>query len=118
MQKRLKILLVALFASLVISNVFFTYNYIVNLRTLEQMTKKQEINANVLSFTQLFLEKVLRGGTLVSFDDRLHLENSVRALNDKDIFASWESFTNAKSQTEVQQDFYTLFDLLLKRISF
>ena len=117
MQKRLKILLVVLFVSLVISNVFFIYNYIVNLRTLEQITQKQEVNSKVLSFTQLFVEKVLRGGTVVSFDDRLQLENSIRALNDKDIFASWEKFTSAKSQTEVQQDFYVLFSLLLKKIS-
>ena len=109
--------MIILFISLIVGNVFFAYKYVLNLRILEQTIKKQQINSNVLSFTELFMEKVLRGSASVSFDDRLQLENSVRALNDKDIFASWEKFTNAKNQTEVQLDFYALFDLLLKKIS-
>jgi hypothetical protein len=83
---------------------------------MEIMIQKQQINSKILSFTQLFMDKVLQGSTTVSFDDRLQLENSVRALNDNEIFSSWQKFTNAKSQTEIQQDFYKLFDLLLKSI--
>jgi len=116
MQKRLKILIILLFVSLVTSNVFFVYEYMVSMQTLEQTIEKQQINNNVLFFTQLFVDKVLHGTKEVSFEDRLQLENSVRKLNDKEVFESWQSFTNAKDQTEVQRDFYTLFQLLLKKI--
>lgn len=116
MQKRTKILITILFVILVISNIFFIYEYLLSSRNMEIMIQKQQINSKILSFTQLFMDKVLQGSTTVSFDDRLQLENSVRALNDNEIFSSWQKFTNAKSQTEIQQDFYKLFDLLLKSI--
>ena len=117
MQKRLKVLMTLLFVSLVISNIFFAYMFVADTRALGTTIEKQQINSNVLSFTQLFMEKILRGSKVVSFDDRLQLENSVRALKDQNIFDAWQNFTNAKSQTDVQQEFYTLFDLLLKKIS-
>lgn len=117
MSKRLKVLLVILFFSLVIGNIGFAYNYFVGRKALSEMSAKRQSNINILSFIKLFMEKVLQGSTAVSFDDRLKLENSVRALNDQGIFEAWESFTNAKSQEEVQKYYYILFDLLLKRIA-
>jgi hypothetical protein len=117
MQKRLKILIIILTVTLLGSNLFFTYKYFSVAKTLEVTVEKQKVNASVLYFTQLFMAKVLRGGEVVSFDDRLQLENAVRALNDKEIFGSWESFTKAKDQAEVQADFYDLFELLLGKIS-
>jgi len=115
-QNHNKILILAIII-LALGNIFFAYKYIAKTRTLDEATQKQRINDKVLSFTQLFMDKALRGGTAVSFDDRLQLENSVRALNDKEIYTSWEKFTSAKSQTEVQQNFYALFELLLGKIA-
>jgi len=116
MQKRLKVLIIILGICLIGSNLFFTYRYFSVTKELELTTEKQKINISVLYFTQLFMAKVLRGGEVVSFDDRLQLENAVRDLSDKEIFGSWEKFTKAKDQAEVQTDFYDLFDLLLKKI--
>jgi len=104
---------------LIISNIFFAVMYVsgqVKLRKVEQTVANQQINAKVLEFSQLFFDKVLRGTKEVSFDDRLKLENSIRALNDKAIFDAWTKFTKAKDQAEVQQDFYGLFKLLLGKL--
>lgn len=117
MQKKSKIILTAVLSLLVVGNIFFSYNYIVSLRKIDDMKQNEKINGNILSFTQLFMQKVLQGSKTVSFDDRLELENLVRSINDKDIFNSWKNFTNSKNQTETQQYFYSLFDLLLKKIS-
>lgn len=117
MQKRLKVLVIILFLTLVFSNIFFGYQYLSSIRVLDETIQKQQTNSSVLNFTQLFMAKVLRGGGVVSFEDRLLLENAVRALNDKAIFTCWEKFTKAKDQAEVQNDFYDLFELLLKKIS-
>ncbi len=95
---------------------FFACMYLMNLQRVEVLENKQEINSNVLTFTQLFVDKVLKGNKEVSFEDRLQLENSIRALKDKETFDCWERFTNAKSQDEVQNNFYELFSLLLKKI--
>ncbi len=105
---------------LVIISIFFGVMYVfslVKLKNDENIITSQQANTKVLAFAELFLNKVLKGGKTVSFDDRLQLENSVRALNDKDIFDSWTKFTNAKDQNEVQQDFYNLFGLLLGKIA-
>lgn len=112
--------LVTLVVILFISNMFFGWMYVssrVQMRSLETKVENQKINGEVLLFTQLFMEKVLGGAKEVSFDDRLQLENSVRNLNDKEIFDSWQIFTKAKDAAEVQKDFYSLFELLLKKIS-
>jgi len=85
-------------------------------RVIEQAIEGQKINEKVFLFSQLFFDKVLQGEREVSFDDRLELENAVRALNDKDIFDRWTKFTNAKDQAEIQQRFYNLFKLLLEKI--
>jgi hypothetical protein len=111
--------IIILITILVIGCIFFIFMYLssqLKLRNAEQVIASQQINGKVLLFSKLFFEKVLQGTKIVSFDDRLQLENSVRALNDKEIFDSWEKFTGAKDQTEVQQDFYDLFGLLLKKI--
>lgn len=104
---------------LIIVSFFFAYLYFssaVKLRNAEQMVANQQINEKVLTFSQLFFDKVLQGTKTVSFDDRLQLENSVRALNDKEIFDAWTKFTSAKDPAEVQKDFYDLFWLLLGKI--
>jgi len=112
--------LVMLIIVLIISNTVLTYLYVsskVKIRNLETVVATQEVNTKIVFFAQLFMNKVLSGSKEVSFDDRLRLENAVRDLNDKEIFDSWQIFTNAKNTTEVQQDFYNLFQLLLKKIT-
>ena len=114
--KVLGIIVIVLF----ISNIFFVWMFIslkISVRNLENKTSSQKVNANILNFTQLFMDKVLGGSKEVSFNDRLQLENSVRNLNDKEIFDSWQVFTKAKDSAEVQKDFYGLFQLLLKKIT-
>jgi len=116
MTKKQKIAAATIFVLLFGSNLFFVYKYYSDHRNQRLTEQKQQINSQILSFTQLFMAKVLRGGEVVSFDDRLQLENAVRALNDKVIFAAWEKFTKAKDQAEVQNDFYDLFEVLLEKI--
>jgi len=105
---------------LAFSTIFFAYFYFsscVKFSSAEKTIASQQVNEKILNFSQLFFEKVLQGTKEVSFDDRLQLENSVRALNDKEIFDSWTKFTNAKNQNEVQKNFYNLFQLLLNKIT-
>ena len=109
--------LILLAVILLIGNIFFGYKYLENQKIIDQVNKKQQINSNILSFTELFMDKVLNGTKEVSFEDRLQLENSVRELNDKEVYNSWQTFTKAKDSAEVQKDFYALFQLLLKKIT-
>lgn len=111
---------IVLIVILFLSNMFFVWMYAssqITTKKLEAKIENQKINGEILLFTQLFMDKVLSGSKEVSFEDRLQLENSVRALNDQEIFNSWQTFTKAKDQTETQQNFYSLFQLLLKKIT-
>ncbi len=112
--------LITLVIILLLGNIFFGWMYIsskVVVRSLETKIQSQKINSDVLLFTKLFMDKVLSGTKEVSFDDRLQLENAIRGLNDKEIFDSWQLFTKAKDQAQVQKNFYSLFQLLLKKIT-
>ncbi len=114
--KVLVILVIVLF----LSNIFFVWMLVsskMSVRDLQTKVSSQKVNGDILNFTQLFVNKVLNGSKDVSFDDRLQLENAVRNLNDKQIFESWQIFTKATSSVEVQKDFYSLFQLLLKKIT-
>lgn len=111
--------IITLIAILAIGNIFFASMYVSSQmarKKAEQAVVNSQINDKVLVFSQLFFDKVLQGTKTVSFDDRLQLENAVRALNDKTIFDAWTNFTNAKDQADVQKAFYGLFQLLLKKI--
>ncbi|MCX6718227.1 MAG: hypothetical protein NTY81_01295 [Candidatus Staskawiczbacteria bacterium] len=79
---------------------------------------KQKLNAGVINFLDLFIGKVLKSQTEVSFDDRLKLENAIRNLNDPDLLAKWEAFTNATDQQGVQIGVENLLEALVKKISY
>ena len=120
MQNKNSKVLIILVLLLVASTLFFAWKYTksqVAIRSLETQVQSQTENTKILLFAQLFMDKVLAGSKEVSFEDRLALENSVRNLNDKEIFDSWQKFTAAKNADEAQQDFYALFQLLLKKMS-
>ncbi len=78
----------------------------------------QQINGKGIFFTKFLVSKVLQGEGEISFEDRLKLENAVRDLNDPEIFAQWQKFTNSKTNQETQQSIGTLFDMLLNKISY
>ncbi|OGZ78312.1 MAG: hypothetical protein A2358_00920 [Candidatus Staskawiczbacteria bacterium RIFOXYB1_FULL_37_44] len=78
---------------------------------------KQQLNVKVINFSNLFIEKVLKAKTEVSFEDRLKLENDVRALNDSVILGLWEKFTESSTQDQAQESVKNLLDALVKKIS-
>ncbi len=86
------------------------------LQAAQKTIGQQQVNQKVLVFSKLFVTNVLQGGQTVSFDQRLQLENAVRDINDPQIYAAWQKFTNAKDQKEIQTDFYGLFSLLLDKL--
>ena len=99
---------------------FFAWQFIslkAELRTANQSIANEQVNAKVLNFSKLFVTNVLDGSKEVSFDQRLELENAMRDIKDPELFASWQKFTAAKDQSEIQRQFADLFQLLLKKIS-
>ena len=111
---------VGLVLALVMGCIFLGWQYLAQKNEILKLQKKvvaAQTNAKVVDFLNLFIDKVLRSNTEVSFDDRLKLENAVRALNDPVILAKWEQFTNGTSVDQIQQGVKDLLQVLIKKIT-
>lgn len=69
-----------------------------------------------LNFLDDLVNLVLGSDKEIGLDDRLRLENEVRALGDKDVLATWQAFTDAKSDVIAQQNVIKLFRLLVAKL--
>jgi len=65
----------------------------------------------------MFVEDVLNRTGEVDFETRLKLENAVRNINNPEILASWQSFTNAGTDVEAQKQTTSLLKILINRLS-
>lgn len=104
---------------LLAGNIFFIWKYRTasqELAATKNAAEARKANSQVLAFANLFIEKVLQSGKEVDFETRLMLENSVRDLNDKEILAQWQKFTQAKDQVEAQSEVKNLLKLLVQKI--
>src|SRR5437764_496930 len=112
-------LLWTLIAVLILGNIFFIWRTFTlqNELTVKNATLETRVlDDKVLSFTNLFVTKVLEAQGPVSLDDRLNLENSVRALNDPDIFQTWTNFVNSKTPEDAQVQVKNLLARLVQKI--
>lgn len=95
-------------------------NYVLrqNLKAAETTLKTYQYNEQILTFTKMFISRVLKASGEVSFEDRLQLENIVRDINNKEIFDQWQKFVNAKTALEAQIEVKNLLELLANSIIF
>ena len=104
---------------LVASTGVFGYKYFqsrAEAQRLQKIADAKGMNSKIIDFEGLFIEKVLKADKEVSFDDRLQLENTVRALNDQEILEAWNAFVNSKNQDEAQTAVKNLLSLLVKKV--
>lgn len=90
-------------------------------RQLHQLRSElaaQKTNVKVINFIDLFIQKVLRVDKEVSFEDRLRLENTVRDIGDENILATWEQFTSAQTEDQIQDGVKDLLEALVKKINY
>jgi hypothetical protein len=92
------------------------YFEIKDFKAAEKELQSQKLNIKIISFSKLFIEKVLKASGEVSFEDRLQLENTVRSLEDEEIFDQWEKFTSSTTETGAQQEVINLLELLVKKM--
>ena len=76
----------------------------------------QQINIRTLSFTDMFVKKVLLVDREIDFDTRLTLEAAVRSLDDQQIFDQWQRFTKAQTKEDASDQAKQLLNLLVKKI--
>jgi hypothetical protein len=105
---------------LVALNIFFSAQYISNINSendlIEQQALRTEERIETARFLKLFVEKVLGTNGVVSFEDRVKLENDVRALSDDQITAQWENFVESQDGEEAQKKAILLMSLLTNKM--
>ncbi len=105
--------------ALVLGNVLFfiRQNTIATqLKNAEVVIESRQYNEKTLTFTRLFIEKVLKAEGEISFEDRLQLENSVRDLKDEAVISAWNEFVSSKTEAAAQEAVKNLLGLLIERI--
>jgi hypothetical protein len=118
-ENKRRIVIIIIIGALLIGNVFFAFNYYFAFKELQEVKateSKTTLNTKVVDFTSLFIKKVLQANTEVDFETRLSLENSVRDLNDPEIMAEWQNFTNSKTEADAQTSVKTLLGILISKI--
>ncbi len=73
-------------------------------------------NEKILNFTKLFIKKVLKAETEITFEDRLQLENAVRDIGNKDISGQWQKFVDSKGEAQAQTEVKNLLETLVNNI--
>lgn len=85
-------------------------------KTLEIVKTQNNLNAQILDFMKLFIQKVLKAEKEVSFEGRLELENAVRNLHNGEILDQWQKFTDSKTEQEAQKEVRNLLEILANKI--
>jgi hypothetical protein len=106
----------ALIVILLAGNIFLGFQYFTLKKKIEVTSQNQVMNEKILSFTQLFIEKVLKTETEVDFETRLKLENAVRDLNNEEILIKWQKFTESKTEVDAQVEVKDLLQMLVNNI--
>ena len=115
-----RLFIIIIVTLLVCSNIYLAVMYTLSqLETsdAQEQLKTQETNEKALLFAKLFISKVLLGESTVDFEDRLKLENSVRDVNDQNIFDEWQNFTKSQTDKDVQVSAGRLLDMLFDKVS-
>src|SRR3989339_1394978 len=94
-------------------NIFLVFK-IGEITTIRQ---ENQVNTKVLAFRDMFSEKVLLASKDIDFDTRLELENSVRSLNDTEIFEQWKRFVDSETKEQATYEAKNLLSLLIVKTS-
>lgn len=110
----------SLMVVLVGMNIFFSIQYTEGIR---EEGKQAEIEAMRIEerlqnsrFMKLFIDTVLGTNGVISFEDRVKLENDVRTLEDEQAINLWEAFVNSEDSEAAQKNAVRLMSYLSNKM--
>ena len=104
---------------LLLSNIFLGIKYFNASRELKEATSIIAIQEEKTKFAELnktFISEVLQAKNEVNYDIRLKLDETIKNINDEDLIAQWQKFTNSKTEREAQEETINLLELLAGKI--
>ena len=105
---------------LVAMNIYFSVQYSAEIRANEdRQDAEQEKTAERIQqakFMKLFVDNVLGTSGVITFDDRVRLENDIRDLEDVKALELWEVFVASEDATEAQVNAVELMSYLSSKM--
>ena len=105
---------------LVAMNIFFSVQYTQDIKSeSEEAQKQQELLEERLEtsrFMKLFIDTVLGTNGVISFEDRVRLENDIRALGDSQAITVWEDFVASEDSETAQVNAVRLMSYLSNKM--
>ena len=113
MTKPIKIATVIIFIVFVFGIAgFFAFRWYQTAKDFNALSEKYSEDKKIDDFISLFVNNMLGTAKDISFDQRLGMENSVRAINNQAIFDQWTKFTNSANSIDAQTNAEALLKLL------
>jgi len=109
-----------LLIALVAMNIFFSIQYTEGIREdgrqaeIEAMKLEERLENS--KFMKLFIDTVLGTNGVISFEDRVRLENDIRTLGDSDAIRLWDSFVNSEDSETAQENAVRLMSYLSNKM--
>jgi hypothetical protein len=110
----------ALMVVLVAMNIFFSIQYTEDIRSENEEAQQQqemlEQRLETSRFMKLFIDTVLGTNGVISFEDRVKLENDIRALGDSQAIKVWEEFVASEDSVTAQANAVKLMSYLSNKM--
>lgn len=105
---------------LVSGNIFFSIQYIQNIKqqATQDVAEESKVTERLQTgrFLKFFIDTVLNMNGPISYDNRVKLENDIRQLQDKNLTAQWNKFVNSKDPKTAQESAVTLMAMLSSKM--
>lgn len=112
-----KTFFIALLSVFILVSIAFNSALVYIIVKNQKIWEQKQVNLKVLSFRNMFTEKILLADKEIDFDTRLSLETSVRNIDDPEIFAQWQRFAKSETKEEATTTAKQLLELLIKKTS-
>lgn len=116
MNKSIVIVSIVLIISIGL-NIFLGFSLYGANKKYQQLEQSINLNAKIVTFASLFIEKVLKANGEISFEDRLMIENAVRDAKDQEIFDQWQKFVGAQTLADGKGHLYDLLLMIVNKLS-
>ena len=115
-QKQIYLIIIVI---LLIGNIFLGARYFNTNKELKKaitITAVAQEKTKFIEFNKTFISEVLQAKSEVSYDTRLKLDEMIKDINDQELTAQWQRFTDSQTEEEAQDETVKLLKLLAERV--
>ena len=108
------IIVILLLANLFLGVKYFNANK--ELKETKSIIAARQEKTKFTEFNKIFISEVLQTKTEVNYDTRLKLDKMIKEINNKELTAQWQKFTDSQTEKEAQDETVKLLRLLAEKM--